>query len=32
MCLEVEIKKAMSNKESVMAVFVDIEKANDMLW
>lgn len=32
MCLEAEIKKALSNKESVIAVFLDIEKAYDMLW
>lgn len=32
MCLEGEIKKAQSNKESVIAVFFDIEKAYDMLW
>lgn len=32
MCLEAEIKKALSNKESVVAVFLDIEKAYDMLW
>ena len=30
MCLEAEIKKALSNKESVIAVFLDIEKAYDM--
>jgi len=32
MCLEAEIKKALSNKESVIAVFLDIEKPYDMLW
>lgn len=31
-CLETEIKKAQVNKESVMAVFFDVEKAYDMVW
>jgi len=31
-CLENEIRKAQFNKESVLAVFFDIEKAYDMLW
>ena len=30
--LDAEIKKAMLNKEVVVAVFLDIEKAYDMLW
>ena len=32
MCLETEIRKAHVNKESVMAVFFDVEKAFDMVW
>ena len=32
MCLETEIRKAHVNKESVMAVFFDVEKAYDMVW
>ena len=32
LCLESEIRKAQTNKEFVMAVFFDIEKAYDMLW
>lgn len=32
LCLESVIRKAQSNKESVIAVFFDIEKAYDMLW
>ncbi len=32
LCLESDIRKAQTNKESVMAVFFDIEKAYDMLW
>ncbi|XDV52299.1 hypothetical protein PO909_021042 [Leuciscus waleckii] len=32
MCLETEIRKAQVNKESVMAVFFDVEKAYDMVW
>ncbi len=31
-CLETDIKKAQVNKESVMAVFFDVEKAYDMVW
>ncbi|KAI2655937.1 RNA-directed DNA polymerase from mobile element jockey [Labeo rohita] len=31
-CLETVIRKAMINKESVMAVFLDVEKAYDMAW
>ena len=30
--LELHIKKAKANKEGVVAVFLDIEKAYDMLW
>ena len=30
--LEADIKKAMINKEGVVAMFLDIEKAYDMLW
>ena len=30
--LDMDIKKAMANKEAVVAVFLDIEKAYDMLW
>uniref|UniRef100_A0A3B5QAR3 Reverse transcriptase domain-containing protein n=1 Tax=Xiphophorus maculatus TaxID=8083 RepID=A0A3B5QAR3_XIPMA len=32
LCLEHEIRKAQVNKESVVAVFFDIEKAYDMMW
>ena len=32
LCLESEIRKAQTNKEVVIAVFFDIEKAYDMLW
>lgn len=32
LCLESEIRKAHTNKEMVVAVFFDIEKAYDMLW
>ena len=32
LCLESEIRKAHVNKEKVVAVFFDIEKAYDMLW
>ena len=32
MCLETEIKKAHVNKESIMAVYFDVEKAYDMVW
>ncbi len=31
-CLETEIRKAQINKDSVMAVFLDVEKAYDMVW
>ncbi len=31
-CLETEVKKDQVNKESVMAVFFDVEKAYDMVW
>ncbi len=31
-CLETDLKKAQVNKESVMAVFYDVEKAYDMIW
>lgn len=30
--LETELRKAQANKESVIAVFFDIEKAYDMMW
>lgn len=30
--LENEIRKAQANKESVIALFFDIEKAFDMMW
>ena len=30
--LDSDVKKAMVNKEGVAAVFLDIEKACDMLW
>uniref|UniRef100_A0A3B5R9A6 Reverse transcriptase domain-containing protein n=1 Tax=Xiphophorus maculatus TaxID=8083 RepID=A0A3B5R9A6_XIPMA len=32
LCLESEVRKAQANKELVIAVFFDIEKAYDMLW
>ena len=32
MCLETEVRKAYVNKESVMSVFFDVEKAYDMVW
>lgn len=32
LCLENEVRKAQVNKESVLAIFFDIEKAYDMLW
>lgn len=32
LCLESEIRKAQTNKEMVIAVFFNIEKAYDMLW
>ncbi len=31
-CLEDEIRKAQINKETVVSVFFDVEKAYDMLW
>ena len=31
-CLEDEIRKAQVNKEAVVAIFLDVEKAYDMLW
>ena len=31
-CLEHDIRKAQINRESVVAVFFDIEKADDMMW
>uniref|UniRef100_A0A3Q2PCB4 Reverse transcriptase domain-containing protein n=1 Tax=Fundulus heteroclitus TaxID=8078 RepID=A0A3Q2PCB4_FUNHE len=32
LCLEDDIRKAQINKETVVAVFFDVEKAYDMLW
>lgn len=32
LCLEHDVRKAQVNKESVLAVFFDIEKAYDMMW
>lgn len=32
LCLEHEVRKAQINKESVVAVFFDIEKAYGMMW
>ena len=32
LCLENEIRKAQIHKETVVAVFLDVEKAYDMLW
>lgn len=32
LCLESDIRKAQTNKEVVIAIFFDIEKAYDMLW
>jgi ribonuclease HI len=32
LCLESEIRKAMANKEVLVGVFFDVEKAYDMLW
>lgn len=32
LCLEHEIRRAHVNKESVVAVFFDVEKAYDMMW
>lgn len=31
-CLESEIRKAQINKDSIVSVFFDVEKAYDMLW
>lgn len=31
-CLEDEVRRAQINKEKVVAVFLDIEKAYDMMW
>jgi len=30
--IDIDIKKAIANKEAIVAVFLDIEKAYDMLW
>lgn len=30
--LDYEVRKALANKEGLIAVFLDIEKAYDMLW
>lgn len=32
MCLEADIRKAQINKEALVGVFLDVEKAYDMLW
>lgn len=32
LCLEDDIKKAQNNKEIVVAMFLDVEKAHDMPW
>lgn len=32
LCLEDDIRKAQVNKETVAAVFFDVEKVYDMLW
>ena len=32
LCLESEVRKAQANKECVVAVFFDVEKAYDMMW
>ncbi len=32
LCLEDEIRKSQVNRESVVAVFLDVEKAYDMMW
>lgn len=32
LCLEDEIRKSQINRESVVAVFLDVEKAYDMMW
>ena len=31
-CLESDVRKALGNKESLVAVFFDVEKAYDMMW
>lgn len=31
-CLESEIRKAQINKDNIVSVFFDVEKAYDMLW
>lgn len=31
-CLETDVRKAQANKETVIAVFLDVEKAYDMVW
>lgn len=31
-CLEDEIRKSQVNRETVVAVFLDVEKAYDMMW
>jgi hypothetical protein len=32
LCLEAEVRKAQVNMEIVVAVFLDVEKAYDMMW
>lgn len=32
LALDVDIQKAMAHKEGLVGVFLNIEKANDMLW
>ena len=32
LCLESEVRKAQANKECVVAVFFDVEKAHHMMW
>ncbi len=32
LCLEAEIRKAQVNKEVLVGVFFDVEKAYDMMW
>ena len=32
LCLESEVRKDQVNKETVVAVFFDVEKAYDMMW
>ena len=32
LCLEAEVRKAQVNKETVVAVFFDVEKPYDMMW